>query len=96
MNKLSSHINKKPAVVTKTEETINAVSSHEFVITADLQDSFNQRLICNSKLPYMGFHSPFGDDYVLLRSPQGLLNQSEELELLVRRVLKEGVQAGHV
>ena len=44
----------------------------------------------------MGFHSPFGDNYVLLRSPQGLINQSEELELLIKVVLKEGVQAGYV
>ena len=96
LNKLSNHINKKPAAVTKPEETINVVSSYEFVITADLQDSFNQRVIKKSKLPFMGFHSPFGDNYVLLRSPQGLINQSEELEMLVKIVLKEGVQAGYV
>ena len=96
LNKLSNHINKKPAAVTKPEETINAVSSYEYVITADLQDSFNQRVIKNNKLPFMGFHSPFGDNYVLLRSPQGLINQSEELEMLVKIVLKEGVQTGYV
>ena len=96
LNKLSNHINEKPAAVTKPEETINAVSSHEYVITADLQDSFNQRVIKYNKLPFMGFHSPFGDNYVLLRSPQGLINQSEELEMLVKIVLKEGVQAGYV
>ena len=96
LNKLSNHINKKPAAVTKPEETINIVSGYEFVITADLQDSFNQRVIKKSKLPFMGFHSPFKDNYVLLRSPQGLINQSEELEMLVKIVLKEGVQAGYV
>ena len=96
LNKLSNHINKKPAAVTKTEETINAVSAYQYIITADLQDSFNQRLISKSKIPFMGFHSPFGDNYVLLRSPQGLLNQSEELELLLKVVLKEGVQGGYV
>ena len=96
LNKLCNHINKKPAAATKVEETINLVSSYEYIITADLQDSFNQRKIVDSKLPYMGFHSPFGDNYILLRSPQGLLNQSEELEMLVKVVLKEGVQAGYV
>ena len=96
LNKLSNHINKKPAAVTRPEETIKIVSGYEFVITADLQDSFNQRVIKKSKLPFTGFHSPFGDNYVLLRSPQGLINQSEELEMLVKIVLKEGVQAGYV
>ena len=96
LNKLCNHINKKPAAATKIEETINIVSSYEYIITADLTDSFYQRNIKASKLPYMGFHSPFGDNYVLLRSPQGLLNQSEELELLIKVVLKEGIQAGYV
>ena len=44
----------------------------------------------------MGFHSPFGDNYIFLRSPQGLVNQSEELETLVKVVLLDGVKAGHV
>ena len=96
LNKLCNHINKKPAAATKIEETISLVSSFPYIITADLTDSFYQRKIKVSKLPWMGFHSPFGDNYVLLRSPQGLLNQSEELELLVKVVLKEGVQAGYV
>ena len=96
MNKLCQHINKKPAAATKLEETINIVSSFQHVITADLTDSFYQRKIKRCKLPFMGFHSPYGDNYVLLRSPQGLINQSEELELLVKVVLKEGIQAGHI
>ena len=94
LNKLSNHIDKKPAAVRKPEETINIVTCYEIVITADLQDSFNRRVIKRSKLPFMGFRSPFGDNYVLLRSPQGLINQSEEM--LVKIVMKEGVQAGYV
>ena len=94
-NKLCNSICKKPATVTNIEETINIVSSFEYVITADLQDSFNQRWITEEKLPYFGFHSPLGDNYVLLRSPQGLINQSEELEMLVKVTLQEGVRPGH-
>ena len=44
----------------------------------------------------MGFHSPFGDNYIFLRSPQGLVNQSEELETMVKVVLLDGVKSGHV
>ena len=96
LNKLCDFVNKKPALSSKIEDTINKVGSFEFVITADLQDSFNQRRIRDYRLPYMGFHSPFGDNYVFLRSPQGLINQSEELETLVKVVLLDGVKAGHV
>ena len=43
----------------------------------------------------MGFHGPFGGQpYVFLRSPQGLLNQSEELEQLASKVFREGIQNG--
>ena len=93
--KLCDHVNKKPATTTRVEDTINHVGGYEFVITADLQDSFNQRWFKDDKLPYMGFHSPFGDNYVFLRSPQGLINQSEELETMVKVVLLEEVKAGH-
>ena len=96
LNKLSNNINKKPALATHIQDTINLVGSYEYVITSDLQDSFNQRLIIEDKLRYMGFHSPCGDNYVFLRSPQGLLNQSEELETMVKTVLVEGIKAGRV
>ena len=96
LNKLSNNINKKPALTTHIQDTINMVGGYEHVITSDLQDSFNQRIIREDKLKYMGFHSPFGDNYVFLRSPQGLLNQSEELETLVKTVLVDGIKAGHV
>ena len=72
------------------------VASFHYVITADFTDSFNQRKFKESKPPYMVFHSPFGDHYIFLRSPQGLVNQSEELETMVKVVLLKGVKAGNV
>ena len=50
LNKLSNHTNKKPALTTNIQDTINIVGSYEFVITGDLQDSFNQRIIKEDKL----------------------------------------------
>ena len=96
LNKLCDYVNKKPAAPSRIEDTINTVGSYEYVITADLQDSFNQRWIKPNKYPYMAFHSPFGDHYIFLRSPQGLVNQSEELETMVKVVLLEGIKAGQV
>ena len=96
LNKLCDYVNKKPATPSRIEDTINMVGSYEYVITGDLQDSFNQRWIKPSKYPFMGFHSPHGDHYVFLRSPQGLVNQSEELETMVKVVLLDGVKTGYV
>ena len=60
-----------------------------------MKDSFNQCWISQNKITYMGFHSPFGGQpYVFLRSPQALLNQSEELEQLASEVFKEGILYG--
>ena len=73
LNKLSNCINKKSALTSNIQDTINIVGSHEFVITADLMDSFNQRMVQEDHLPFIAFHSPIGDNYVFLRSPQGLL-----------------------
>ena len=95
-NKLCNYVAKKPATVTRVQDTIAAVGQYEYIITSDLTDSFYQRKIKQHLLPYMAFHSPFGHNYVLLRSPQGLLNQSEELELMLKVVLQEGVQGGWV
>ena len=72
------------------------MAGHQFVITSDLVDSFNQRKIREPLLPYFAFHSPFGDNYIFLRSPQGLVNQSEELELLIKVILTEEIRAGWV
>ena len=94
LNKLCDFVNKKPAMPSRIEDTINTVGSAEFIITADLQDSFNQIWINPIKHPYMGFHSPFGDNYIFLRSPQGLVNQSEELETMVKVVLLDVVKSG--
>ena len=96
LNKLCDYVKKKPAAPSHIEDTINKVGSYQYIITGDLQDSFNQRWIKPSKYPFMGFHSPHGDHYIFLRSPQGLVNQSEELETMVKVVLLEGVKAGHV
>ena len=58
LNKLCNFINKKPAATTRIEDTINIVGGFEFVITTDLQDSFNQRKIKEDKLPIMYSSTP--------------------------------------
>ena len=93
-NKLCQHVMKKPALSSRLEETIQEVGKHHYIIAGDLEDSFWQRQIVKDKLPYFGFHGPYGQDYVFLRSSQGFLNQSEELEQLVKVVLAKGIREG--
>ena len=66
LNKLCNYVQKKPATMHRIDDTIHLVGQHKYVITSDLQDSFNQWNITEDMLPYMAFHSPFGDDYIFL------------------------------
>ena len=93
-NKLSEHIEKQPAKMNRLDDVVKAVGEFEFVITSDLSDSFWQRHIAESKLPYFAFHSPFKGPYIFLRSTQGLINQSEGLEQLVSIILSDCIMAG--
>ena len=93
-NKLNDYVHKIPAKYNKLDETIRIVGGFEFVITTDLTDSFWQRKIEESKLPFFAFHSPFKGTYVFLRSTQGFLNQSEGLEEMLSCVLQDCVSQG--
>ena len=93
-NKLSEHIEKKPAKVNTIDDTTRIVGSFEHVITSDLTDSFWQRHITQEKLPYMCFHSPYRGTYIFLRSTQGLINQSEGLEEMLSVVLQDCIMSG--
>ena len=93
-NKLSDYIEKKPAKMNKLDDVVRTVGQFEYVITSDLSDSFWQRHIAKDKLPYFAFHSPFAGPYIFLRSTQGLINQSEELEQLVSFILKDCIMSG--
>ena len=87
-NKLNEYVDKIPYRYKTIEDTINIVGAFEFVITSDLTDSFWQRHVAPSKLPYFAFHSPYKGTYIFLRSSQGFINQSEDLEDLVSYVLR--------
>ena len=93
-NKLSDHVEKKPAKLNKLDDTVRTVGSFEYVITSDLSDSFWQRHVSEDKLPYMAFHSPYRGAYIFKRSTQGLINQSEELEEVVSVILGDCIMSG--
>ena len=47
-----------------------------------------------SSWPWLGIMTPFGGMRVITRSAQGLLGMSEEFSLLIRKIIKEELQAG--
>ena len=94
LQKLNQYVEKKPFDNIDLEDTIYKVGSAKYVITGDLTDSFQQRWIAPSKRPYFCFNSPYKGTYVFLRSSQGFLNQSEELNEMLTVLLSEFVAQG--
>ena len=92
LQKLNEYVEKIPSQNIDIDETILKVGAAKFVITGDLTDSFQQRWICKDKQPYFAFHSPYKGTYIMLRSGQGFLNQSEELHNMVSDILQDYVQ----
>ena len=94
LQKLNEYVEKIPSQNIDLDETISKVGAAKCVITADLTDIFQQRWICKDKQPYFTFHSPYKGTYVMLRSGQGFLNQSEELHNMVSDILSVFVAEG--
>ena len=64
------------------------------IIIVDLYNAFFQNHIHPEDQPYLGIMTPFGGLRVLARSGQGLIGQSEELDELMAKILKEEMQLG--
>ena len=93
-NKLNEYIAMEPSQPDNIEETLYDVGQWKYIIVGDLSNSFHQRWIAKSKLPWMAFPSPYKGMYILLRSGQGMKNQSEGLQHKMRMVLGDLIQQG--
>ena len=93
-NKLNDYIEPQPSKSINMDEAIYEVGQWKYILETDLTDSFYQRWVAENKIPFMGFHSPFGGVYVMLRSSNGMKGQSEGLDEMGAQVLgdieKEG------
>lgn len=93
-NKLNEYIASEPSQPDNIDETLYDVGQWKYIIVGDLSNSFHQRWIAKEKLPWMAFPSPYKGMYVLLRSGQGMKNQSEGLQQKMRMVLGDLIQQG--
>lgn len=62
----------------------------------DLKSTFFQNYMDLKAQPYLGIMTPFGGLRVLTRSGQGLTGQSEELDELLSKILKDELKEGIV
>ena len=83
-----------PAPLTTVDDVFNTLGKFKHIIMFDLYNGFFQNHMAQSSLPWLGIMTPFGGLRVITRSAQGLLGMSEEFTLLIRKIIKEELQAG--
>ena len=93
-NQLNEYIKLEPSQPESISSVLYEAGQWNYMISGDLTNSFYQRWIAKRKLPYMAFHSPYKGMYILARSAQGMKNQSEGLDQMMRVVLGELIKQG--
>ena len=83
-----------PAPLTTVDDVFNIMGKFKHIIMFDLFNGFFQNHMAPSSWPWLGIMTPFGGMRVITRSAQGLLGMSEEFSLLIRKIIKEELQAG--
>ena len=93
-NQMNEYIKLEPSQPESISSVLYEAGQWNFMISGDLTNSFYQRWIAKRKLPYMAFHSPFKGMYILARSAQGMKNQSEGLDQMMRVILGDLICQG--
>ena len=91
---VNDHLKNIPSVKMTPNDILVAVARWKHIIIFDLHQGFFQNHMHEDETKWLGVATPFGGIRYLKRSGQGLLGQSEELEDLLTKVLKEELQAG--
>ena len=93
-NQLNDYIKLEPSQPESISSVLYEAGQWQYMISGDLTNSFYQRWITKKKLPYMAFHSPYKGMYILARSAQGMKNQSEGLDQMLRVILGDLIKQG--
>ena len=83
-----------PTPMTTPDDVFNMMGRFKYIIVFDLYNGFYQNHMSADSIPWLGIMTPFGGLRVLRRSGQGLLGQSEEFNLLIKKIIKEELKAG--
>ena len=94
--KLNQYLVNMPSPVTKSKDIFYQIGKWNHIITTDLYQGFYQNIMSKKYAPWLGVNTPFGGLRYFKRSGQGLIAQSEELDELLAKVLKNEMQQGIV
>ena len=95
-NPVNQLIKNIPSPTITTDDIYRHLGRWKEIIVMDLKSAFYQNHMHPDEQPYLGSMTPFGGLRVLARSGQGLTGQSEELEELLSKILKDELREGVV
>ena len=81
-------------LMTTNDDIFNIIGRWKHIIVIYCYNGFFQNHITPIAIPWLAIMSPFRGLRVMIRSGQGLLGQSEEFNLLIKKILKEDLQEG--
>jgi hypothetical protein len=91
---INDHLKNIPSVKTSPNDILIALGRWKYIIVFDLYQGFFQNHMPTEDGKWLGIATPFGGIRFMRRSGQGLLGQSEELEELLSKILKEYLHEG--
>lgn len=94
-NAVNDKLRQVQTKVPDQNEIFRFIANNPFVIYADLYESFFQNHLNKKDWGYMAINSPYKGLRVYTRSTQGLLNQDEELNQLLSKVLGDAIMNGY-
>ena len=96
VNEVSQHMKTLPSKTTTIPDVWIVLGKFKVLIVSDLYQGFFQNHLHPSSRQWLAVMSPFGGLRIFLRSVQGLLNQTEELDELLSKVLAQELKEGIV
>ena len=91
---INDHLKNIPSIKTTPNDILVALGRWKVIIVFDLHQGFFQNHMQPDDSKWLGIDTPFGGIRFMRRSGQGLLGQSEELEELLTKILKQELQSG--
>ena len=86
----------QPSLMPDVDSTLRTIAPWKYIIKTDLTRAFYQIPLSKSSLKYCGVATPFRGIRVYTRSAMGMPGSETALEELMRRVLGNLLQEGHV
>ena len=93
-NPINQHIKNIPSPMMIVNDIYSQLVKWKEIVIIDLYNAFFQNHMADDDQQWLGIMTPFSGLWVLARSGQGLLGQSEELDKLMAKVLGEEIKEG--